>query len=64
MLQTGEIKPADFHSDIEVNLDGTGEKELYDTMIERILEKIATFLATESQTRFHSVIKLDLHTEL
>ena len=62
MLKTGEIKPADFHSDIEVNLDGTDEKELYDTMIERILEKIATFLATESETRFHSVTKLELHT--
>ena len=61
-LRTSEIKPADFHSDIEVYLDGTDEKELYDTMIERILENIATFLATESETRFHSVIKLELHT--
>ena len=64
MLKTGEIKPADFHSDIEVNLDGKDEKELYDTMIERIFEKIARFLATESEIRFHSVIKLELHTEL
>ena len=38
MLKTNEIKPADFHSNIEVNLDGTDEKELYDTMVERILE--------------------------
>ena len=44
-LSTNEIKSADFHSNIEVNLDGTNEKELYDTMVERILEKIATFLA-------------------
>ena len=36
MLKTSEIKPADFYSDIEVNLDGTDEKELFDTMIERI----------------------------
>ena len=62
MLKTNEIKPADFHSDIEINLDGTDEKELYDTMVERILEKIATFLATESETRFYSVFKLELHT--
>ena len=62
MLRTSEVKPSDFHSDIEVNLDGTDEKELYDTMAERILENIATFLATESETRFHSVIKLELHT--
>ena len=62
MLKTNEIKPANFHSDIEVNLDGTDEKELYDTMVERILEKIATFLATESEIRFHSIIQLELHT--
>ena len=36
-LTTNEIKPADFHSNIEVNLDGTDK--LYDTMVERILEK-------------------------
>ena len=62
MLKTNEIKPADFHSGNEVNLDGTDEKNLYDTMLERILEKIATFLATESEIRFYSVIKLELHT--
>ena len=39
ILKTNEIKPADFHSDIEVNLDGMDEKDLYDMMIERILEK-------------------------
>ena len=39
MLKTNEIKPFDFHSNIEVNLDGTDEKELYDTMVEIILEK-------------------------
>ena len=61
-LTTNEIKPADFHSNIEVNLDGTDEKDLYDTMVERILEKIATFLATKSDVRFHSVIKFELHT--
>ena len=27
-----------FHSDIEANLDGTDEKELYDMMVERILD--------------------------
>ena len=61
-LKTNEIKPAGFHSGIEVNLDGTDEKDLYDTRIERILEKIATFLATESEIRFHSIILLELHT--
>ena len=59
---TNEIKPSDFHSNIEFNLDGTDKKDLYDTMVERILEKIATFLAMKSDVRFHSVIKLELHT--
>ena len=36
------IHPAAFHSDIEVNLDGTDEEELYDTMVERMIEKMAT----------------------
>ena len=31
-------------------------------MVEKILEKIATFLANDSEIRFHSVIKLKLHT--
>ena len=62
MLKTNEIKPADFHSGTEVNLDGTDEKELYDTMIDRILEKIVTFLATENEIRFYSIIRLQLHT--
>ena len=57
MPKTNEIKASAFHSDIKVNLDGTD-----DTMVERILEKIATFLATESETRFHSVISLEVHT--
>ena len=41
------IKPADFHSGIEINLDGTDEKELYDTMVERILENMAAFTKKE-----------------
>ena len=30
------IRPADFYSEIEVNLDGTDEAKLYYTMIERV----------------------------
>ena len=62
MLKTSEIKAFEFHSNIEINLDGTDEEEPYDTMVERILEKIAIFLATESETKFYSVIKFELHT--
>ena len=61
-LMTNEILPSDFHSNIEVNLDGTDEDELYFTMVERVLENIAKFLASRSDWRFHSVIKLELHT--
>ena len=56
------IHPAAFHSDIEVNLDGTDEKELYDTMVERILEKMATFQSMGSGWRLRSIIQLELHT--
>ena len=57
-----EIKPADFHSNIEINLDGTDEKDLYDTIVERILEKIATFQNEGSRWRLRSIIRLELHT--
>ena len=33
------IRPFDFHSKIEVNLDGTDENELYEIMIDTIKEK-------------------------
>ena len=56
------IKPADFHFNIEVNLDGTDEKELYNTMVERIIEKMATFQSMGSGWKFRGVIKLELHT--
>ena len=56
------IKPADFHSDIEINLDGTDEKDLYDTMVERILEKMVTFQNGGSPWRLRSIIRLELHT--
>ena len=53
------IKPAD----IEINLDGTDEKELYDTMVERILENMAAFQNKEgSPWKLHSIIQLELHT--
>ena len=56
------IKPADFHSDIEVNLDGTDERELYDTMVERIIEKIATIQSMGGGWSLYSIIQLELHT--
>ena len=53
-----------FHSEIEVNLDGTDEKEIYDRMVWRVLENITKFVDGGGGTDvvFHSVIKLELHT--
>ena len=57
------IRPFAFHSNIEVNLDGTDEDELYNTMTERIIEKMATLQQAEgSGWRLDSIIKLELHT--
>ena len=56
------IKPASFHSSIKVKLDGTDERELYDTMVERILENIAAFQREGSPWTLHSIIQLELHT--
>ena len=56
------IQPSAFHSGIEINLDGTDEKELYDTMVERIIEKMTTFQSMGSWWRLHSIIQLELHT--
>ena len=33
------IQPSAFLSGVEINLDGTDEKELYDTLVERMIEK-------------------------
>ena len=57
------IQPFAFHSKIKVNLDGTDEEELYITMTEEIIEKMAKLQqATGSGWRLHSIIKLELHT--
>ena len=56
------IAPASFHSDIHINLAGTGEDEIYIIMTEKILEKMATFQSSGSGWRLHSIIKLELHT--
>ena len=56
------IKPFDFHSDIEVNLGGKDEIELYITMIERVLENMASTQREGSGWRLYSIIRLELHT--
>ena len=56
------IQPVAFHSDIEVNPDRTDEEELYDTMVERILERMATFQSMSSGLRLREILRLELHT--
>ena len=55
------IKPANFHSDNHINLEGTDEDDIYIIMTERILEKMATFQSMGSGWRLYSIIKLELH---
>ena len=56
------IKPADFHSNNHINLEGTDEDDIYIIMTERILEKMATLQSGGSGWRLYSIIKLELHT--
>ena len=56
------IKPANFHSDIHINLEGTDEDDIYITMTERILEKMATFQSLGSGWRLYNIINIELHT--
>ena len=59
-----DIQPATFHSNIEINLDETDEEELYDIMVERIIEKMATCQSRNSGWRLYNIIRLELHTEI
>ena len=57
------IRPSNFSSNIEVNLDGTDEDDLYIMMTERIIENMAAMQQVKgSGWRFHSIIRLELHT--
>ena len=63
-LKSGEViaKEAVFHSKAEVNLESTDCKELFSEMKETVLESLAKFQRQGSNWRFHSVLRLDLHT--
>ena len=61
-LRETVIKPAGFHSDIHINLDGTDEDDIYIIMTERILEKMATFQSMGSGWRLYNITNLELHT--
>lgn len=61
--ETGTIvEPAAFHSNVEVNLEGTDVDDLYNTMVDRVLESLATFQMQGSNWTFRSIISLEIDT--
>ena len=57
------VKPAQYHSRIELNLGGTDKNELYKTMIDTIEENIQRHEGKEeSGWVFYNIIKLEMHT--
>ena len=60
------IKDFPFHSEIEINVEGTDENEIYITMTDTILERIANLINGSSGGGsgwvFYKIIKLELHT--
>ena len=62
-LQAGEVitQEASFHSMIKVNLEGTDLDELYNEMIEVVLERLAGFEMQGSNWIFKNIVSLELH---
>ena len=60
------IKDFPFHSEIEINVEGTDENEIYITITDTILERIANLINGSSGGGsgwvFYKIIKLELHT--
>ena len=60
------IKDFPFHSEIEINLEGTDENEIYITMTDTILERKANLINGSSGGGsgwiFYKIINLELHT--
>ena len=63
-ISTGEVitHKTSFHSKPEVNLEGTDVEDLYNTMVDRVLEAMATFQSDGSNWTFKSIISLEIHT--
>ena len=60
------IEDFPFHSEIEINIEGTDENDIYITMTDTILERIANLINGSSGGGsgwvFYKIIKLELHT--
>ena len=63
-ISTGEVivNKTSFSSKPEVNLEGTDVDDLYSTMVDRVLETMATFQRDGSNWTFKSIICLEIHT--
>ena len=63
-ISTGEVitDKTSFHSKPEVNLEGTDVDDLYNTMVDRVLEAMATFQRDGSNWTFKSIMSLEIHT--
>ena len=63
-LSTGDVimHKTSFHSKAEVNLEGTDVDDLYNTMVDRVFELMATFQMRGSNWTFKSIISLEIHT--
>ena len=63
-ISTGEVivHKTSFHSKPEINLEGTDVDDLYNTMLDRVLEAIANFQSDGSNWTFKSIICLEIHT--
>ena len=63
-ISTGEVivNKTAFHSKPEVNLEGTDVDVLYDTMVDKVLEVMASFQRNGSNWTFKSITRLEIHT--
>ena len=62
-IATGEEieEIADFHSLIETNLDGTNDEEMFNEMVERMLENLVNFQRQGNNWRFERVEELEIY---
>jgi len=63
-MATGEetIVEAVFNSGVEINLEDSDVNEIYDGMVEKVLENLSTFQRRGSGWVFASTVRLEIHT--
>ena len=63
-IASGEVTTveAEFHSKVEINLDGSNVKEMYAITVDKIRETMAVFQKLGSNWKFASIICLEVHT--